>query len=236
MEAEGVFVVDFDERDGGFHSIGIAGVFVDVREEVAGVGFLQRDHGGVVVVHAFVELGAAFFVRFGQVGVGAADVEVEVCVDAVFFERGDEVVELVELPGVEGAAVFFKNAGRCAEHVHVVEADAINAELGEARGDFVGVLVLWEVRGEAHVHAEDAQALFAGKQVAVFDVHEAVAACGFVVQPGDVGDGGRGVVPRELKGKHVGGRCGGCEREKDGKFHAADVNGAGDARRCEVLP
>ena len=207
-----------------------------MREQVAGIGFLQRDHGGVEVVHAFVELGAAFLLRFRQVGVGAAHVEVQVCVDAVLFQRGDKVVELVELPGVEGAAVFFKNAGRCAEHVHVVEAHAINAELREARGDFVGVLVLGEVRRKAHVHAEDAQALFAGEQVAVFDMHEAVAACGFVVEPCDVGDRGRRVVPRELKRKHVGGRCGGCECEKDGKFHAADVNANAEARRCEVLP
>ena len=54
---EGVLVVDLDEGDRGFPGIGVPGVWVDMRQEVAGVLLLKLDHARFEVVEPLVVIG-----------------------------------------------------------------------------------------------------------------------------------------------------------------------------------
>ena len=228
LEAEGVFVVDFHERDGGFVGVAVAGVGVHVREQVAGVVALEGDHRGAEIVHALVEVGVPFFLRARAVGIGARDVQVQVGVDAVLLQFGDEKIEPVELPGVERAAVLCEDAVGRAHHVHVVEAHAVDAKLRHARSDLRGHVLVGEIRGEAGVHAEDAQAFFSGEKMTILHAHEAVAARRLVVQPRDVCRRLARVVPRKLEGKQVRGVRGSGKDEK--REEAQGVHDASVAR------
>ena len=233
LEAEGVFVVDLHERDGGFVGVALAGVGVHVREEVAGVVLLHGDHRGAVVVHALVVVGVALFLGARTVGVGAGDVQVQVGVDAVFLQLGDEEIEPVELAGVERAAVLCEDAAGRAEHVHVVKAHAVDAKFRHACGDLRSHGFVWKICSEARVHTEDAQALFAGEKVAVLHMDESIAARGLVVQPRNVCRRFARVVPRELEGEHfrllrsVRSSSEGEEREEAQGFHSGSLAGAG---------
>ena len=101
---------------------------------------------------------------------------------------------------------------------------AIDAELCHPRRDLVRIRMSREVRRKAHVHPEDPQPLFPRKKMPVFHAHEAIAPGRLVVQPTHVGDGRRGIIPRQLKRKHIRSRCGDSEREEGSNgFHLMSV-------------
>jgi hypothetical protein len=77
------------------------------------------------------------------------------------------------------------------------------------RRDLFGVGMAGEVAAEGHVHAEEADALFAREEVAVPRGDEAARARRFLEPGADIGDAGSGVVPRKDEGEEVGGVEGG---------------------------
>ena len=52
-------------------------------------------------------------------------------------------------------------------HIHVVEADTVDPEFRHARGHFFGIGVGGKIGAEGEVHAEEADALVAGEEMAV---------------------------------------------------------------------
>jgi hypothetical protein len=102
MDEQVVLIGEVDERDGRVVLVGQAGVRVDVGEQVAAEPLLQRDEGGVeegVGLGRVVELiGVGHPVASRELPV---DELVEVDVDAVPLQAGDEVVEPVERVGIE---------------------------------------------------------------------------------------------------------------------------------------
>ena len=124
------------------------GVGVDVGEELLRVVALGGDHSGAEVVEALVIGWAAIAFREAVLFVEpAGDVEIEVHVDAVELELVDEIVEAFEVVGVDGQMVGL--AAPDVMVVHVVCADAVDAQAGQARREALGLLVCREARVEA---------------------------------------------------------------------------------------
>lgn len=75
-----------------------------MREQVAGVTFLQRDHAAVVFIHPLVEA-ERNPADTGREAVGGGELpghmEVDIEVNPVFLELGEQVVECLELRRVE---------------------------------------------------------------------------------------------------------------------------------------
>ena len=97
-----VLVADFDHRDGRLVRVGVSGVLVHVREQVARVFLLKFNATRVELPDGLVRPRRTLrdSVAFVE---GASHVEVHVHVDAALLEGGDQVVELVELRGGEVA-------------------------------------------------------------------------------------------------------------------------------------
>src|SRR5690606_5891054 len=140
----------------------------------------------------------------------AADVEVDVRVDATLLQLRDEVIETVELLGVDRDEVFFPDALGRRIAIHVMEAHAVHAELREAAGDLGRVLLRGEIRGEGRIYAPDTQTLArpvlgraADVEMSVGDVNVAARPRGAGQQTAEVGDARRGVIPRQDEGKHL---------------------------------
>jgi hypothetical protein len=73
------------------------------------------------------------------------------------------------------------------QHVHVVEADDVDAELRHPKGNLFGILFAWEASAEAQIDAEKANPLRARIEVTVSaDTDMPQFACGFVKPVADV--------------------------------------------------
>jgi hypothetical protein len=157
---EGVFVEHADADQGGVGGPGEAGVGVLVGEEFSGKcgpgGESGFGDGDEVLDFHFDALAE---VRDFGGGKAAHRVHVDVDVEAAFFESGKEVVDAVELGGVEvvtGGGVAFLLVDEFA--VVVVEADGVVAGAGKAVGEGIGLGAGWEVGVEAEVDAVKADA------------------------------------------------------------------------------
>ena len=73
---------------------------------------------------------------------------------------------------------------------------AVDSQLGQVRGDLLGVGVSGEIGAETQVHAPDFQPAGTGEEMAVLDMDEAVRAGRFGREPGEVG--------RRVGGVHAG--------------------------------
>ena len=56
----------------------------------------------------------------------------------------------------------------------MVHPHAVDSQLGQVRGDFLGVLVRGEIGAEAEVHTPDPQPTRANEKMAVLDMCEAI--------------------------------------------------------------
>ena len=179
-----VLVADLDHRDGRLVRIGVAGVLVHVRKQIARVFFLQFDAARVELPDGLVRPRRTLRNAVARVE-GASHVEVHVHVDAALLEGGDHVVELVELRRGElalGLRVVVEDALAARIHevlvpgVHEVQAHAVDAEAGEARGKAVGDIVLREVRGAGEVSAVEADGAGVRHELAALHAHETMLA------------------------------------------------------------
>ena len=162
--------------------------------------------------------------------------QIQIRVDTVFLERGDQIIEAVERFGVERVESFvaaFENAVGEGLVVHVVEAHGVDAEACEARGELVGLLVRGEGRAEAEIYAEEADALAVWPtrvEMAILDDDGTVFAGGFVEEgiggenAGEIGNAGDGEIGPVGGGRgERGGRDGREEGDEQGEeeFHGA---------------
>ena len=159
----------------------------------------------------------------------AADVEVEVHVDAVLLQLGDQEVQPVELLGIEGAGIVFAAIGNAGGRplVHEVQADDVDAITGQSPRPHGGVFFGRKLdRAGAPVgemDAPEADPFAIGlDEVAALDADEAVLSGGRVVEEGEIGRRGSGgavvdhirleqaIVPLDLgeAGKGKRGECG----------------------------
>jgi hypothetical protein len=76
----------------------------------------------------------------------------------------------------------------------MVKADAVDPETRQARGQLVGGVVVGETAPEGEIAGQESDTLAASiDEMSVPRTHEAMAARGAVIEPGDVHDGaGRG--------------------------------------------
>lgn len=122
---------------------------------------MEFDHSSVDFVDFLLEVGDLAD-GFGESEFGhhfSRGLEVEVGIDPLFFECGDEVVDFVELDGVDfdvGAAGFPDGSSvEVPSVVEMVEPDDVDAEFGHTGGDYVGVLFEGECSSGPDVGAEE---------------------------------------------------------------------------------
>ena len=83
----------------------------------------------------------------------------------------------------------------------MVHPHPVDSQLGQVRGDLLGVLVSGEVGAEAQVHAPDLQAAGPGEEMVVLDMHEAIRSGGLGRKPREVGRRRGGIVTGYYEGK-----------------------------------
>jgi len=71
--------------------------------------------------------------------------------------------------------------------VVVVHAHTVDAQLGQVRGRFCGILLRGKIAAEAQVHPPDFQAFRPGVEVTVLNTHKAVGSRGLGRKPRKIG-------------------------------------------------
>ena len=169
-----VFVVDFDDRDARVVDVSLAGVRVDVRQQVAGVLLLLGDHSRVEVVDALVLRRETIRV-FEAVALveRSRNVQVNVDVNPFFLKAIDHVVELVELFRVDFRSRFLEVGAPNVAAVHMVQPNDADPEPRKGPSEELGVFFLREVGAEAEVRAEEARVAGFEREPTVFRSEEA---------------------------------------------------------------
>ena len=164
-----VFVVDFNDRDARVVDVSLAGVRVDVRQQVAGVLLLQLDHSRVEVVDALV-LRREVFRVFEPVALveRSRNVQVDIDVNPFFLKAIDHVVELVELFRVDFRSRFFEVGAPNVAAVHMVQSDDADPEPRKRTSEELGVFFVREVAAETEVRAEEARVAGLEREPTVF--------------------------------------------------------------------
>lgn len=103
-----ILIVHFDDGNGGISGIRFAGVGVFVREDLAGILFLEFDAARQKVGDDLAEFGQLVRV-FDAVcfPIGARYVQVDIGIDAVLFELRDEIIEAVKAIRAEFERIGF---------------------------------------------------------------------------------------------------------------------------------
>ena len=175
---QAVLVVDLDQRHRGIFGIGEFRVGIQVREQLPRVTLLRLQVRGVEEADGVRGLPVEL-VHLGIHAVAdaeaAADKQVQVGVDPMLLQPGDEVIEAIERIGVPVPAVarlVIDQPGRAPRGIEKMEPHRVQAELGHPRGHLVGRRVVRKVGGGGEIHAEEPQAMVAAVEVAVLDVDE----------------------------------------------------------------
>ena len=163
-------------------------------------------------------------------GVDPAHVEIKVRVNAILLELRNEVIEPVELSGIERLHILAPDTAGRREIVHVMEADAIDAELRHARGDLFGVIVRGETRAKREIHAEDPEPAIACVQVAIARGDVALSAGRAWIQVAHIRRSSRSVIPWKHKGEKLrvlgaNNRGGDQQGEQKAKLHGEEDGG-----------
>ncbi len=128
-----------------------------MREQRPRVDLLRLDERRVEAIQQLRELeplgGHALEAR-----VAAGDVQVDVRVDAVLGQLGDEEVEPIELRGIERVRFLNQEADRRGRLVHEVKADQVDAEAPKVDRGARRHLVRGEAGGRGAVDAEEPHA------------------------------------------------------------------------------
>ena len=171
-----VLVVDLDECHRRIFGVSAPRVGVAVRQQFAGVLFLQFQNLAVEKSDHVppLERGVARlfdFLRKTVSGIeGAVIQQAQVDIDAIAFEPRDEVVEAVERLWIEVARAgrtAGENPFRKMPHVHDVEADNVDAELRQPICDFLGIRMSRDICAERQIHAEKADSLLSRAEMPV---------------------------------------------------------------------
>jgi len=123
----GVLVVQLDDSHSRVFRIREPGIGIDVADQVARVLLLRRDVRLIDEVDALAETVHLFRLA----GIGTADMQVDVHVDAVLLELSDQPVELVELLRVQRLHVVVEDALRRLGEIEVMQPDEVEAEFSE---------------------------------------------------------------------------------------------------------
>jgi len=195
MARQRIFVADFDHRHTRLVGVGVAGVGIDVRQQLLCVLLLQLDHPRHKLADSLVRPGQLFRVLEAVTLVQRpSDVQVDVHVEASFLERRDHVVEFFQLVGIEvplGQRVVGQNGLRRFRHevhvprIHEVQPYAIDAESRQTRRQLVRRLVRRKVRGAGKIGRVETDGARVGDEMTVLHSHEAVLAGRRIEQVGD---------------------------------------------------
>ncbi len=134
------------------------------------------------------------------------DKQVEIRIDSVAGQAGDEVIEAVERLGVERATPRFlavANPVRKGGRVHVVEPHGIDAELGHPRGDLVCVFLVRKIAGKTQVHPQKPNAIFPDVKVTIRPRRDPVATTDRFRPRAEVGNARFGVIPGQHEWKQT---------------------------------
>ena len=102
-----------------------------MANEVARIALLRLNVGLVDEVNALAEAVRAL----GHIRVGPAHVQIDIDVNAIFLQVGDQPVELIELLWIERLHIGIKNARRRLGKIKIMQADEVDAELLQTAGD-----------------------------------------------------------------------------------------------------
>ncbi len=192
---DSVLVQDLDNGDSRLIAVFGLGVRVDVREQVVRIFLLQLDNALIVEREALDPiaidlLGVVDAIAFLVI---AADVEVEIHVDPVLLQLGDQEVEPVELLRIEGAGIVFAAVGNAGGRPFVYEVqpndvDAIPRQSSRPHGRVLFGGKLDRARAPVgEMDAPEADPFAIGlDEVAALHADEAVLSGGRVVEEGEV--------------------------------------------------
>ena len=218
---QAVLVVDLDQRHRGVFGVGEFRVGVAVREQLARVLLLRLHVRRVEEADGVRDLPVEL-VHLGIHAVAdaeaAADQQVQVGVDSLLLQPGDEVIQAIQRIGVPVppvAGLVMDQPGRAPGGIEKMEPHGVQAELGHPRGHLAGRFVVREVGAGGEIRAEEPQAMLAGVQVAVLDVHETGLPRGLVQRAADIGGPRCGVIPRRREGHQVGGPADRTGKQED---------------------
>jgi len=239
-----VLVVDLDLGHARLAGVGRLGIGIDVGQQRAGVIALHADHLLVDLVQALAVARQLFLPVAGGEAVGkvlalpviARDVQVEVAVDSVALERGDEVIQPVELPRIE--LVFLRrarlpDAARRGLIVEVMEADAVHPEAGQPRREPVGGRAIGKAAREGEVGGEKLHPpALSIHEMAVAHREESVLARRGVIQPRNIHDRvlRRRFESRNHEGKHFLRMGDGHRQQRRHEGPSAGAEGGGPGR------
>jgi len=205
---EVVLVGELHQGDGRVILVRQLRVRVHVRPQVLGELFLQLDELRVEV-GVGLRAGLELVHRIHPVSGLEVPVHelVEVDVDALLLEAVHQVVEAVEVLGIELAGVVdipSEEVPLGPDGVGMVGADDVDAEASQTPGDLLRLLVGWEVGAGGEARAPEAHLLarVCEDEPAVPRLHETELPRGLVVEEGDIH---RRAVPGERVGDPVGG-------------------------------
>ena len=181
-----VLIADLDHRHARLGGVGVAGIGVDVGQQLAGILLLQLDHAGLELPHRLVCPRQVL-----RVGKPVALIErpphvkVHVHVDAALLESGDHIIQLLKLRGIEiplGLRVVGQDRLRGLRHevhvprIHEMQAHTIDAEAGQPRRQLVRVLVFREIGRPRQIRRMEPDRPHVRDEIPVLDSDEAVLA------------------------------------------------------------
>src|ERR1039458_2946606 len=207
-EIEGVLVEEFHDGDGALIAVFGAGVRVDVGQQVPGVFLLKSDEARIEKRESLAPLDLVKVLHAVAGLIRASHVQVEIDIDSVLLEFGDLIIQPVELPGVEGAAVVAGGIDNPARRRQVEEVQPHHVDAVAGQGSRVKPSVFMGRKQNrtaapiGDVDTPEADALAAGfDEVAALNTDEAIFAGGRIEQKGHIG--GRGFPPAAIPPKKL---------------------------------
>ena len=172
-----VLVVDLHHRHGRILRIGQPGIRIAVGEQLPGVLLLrlqmrlmEKSHG---VGHLPIELvdPATHAVTDAK---PTSDQQIQIRVNAVLAQLGDEVIQPVQrigVPVVRVAGIVVDQPHRAPDRVEKMEPHHVEPELGHPGRDLVGRVMVGKTRARREITAKEPQPLVAGEEMARLHAH-----------------------------------------------------------------
>ena len=190
-----VLVVHLHAQHRRLGRVGVPRVGVDVGEQAARVLLLRFDEGGIETIEHLPHV-EPLGRRTVEAGIAARHVEVQVHVDPVARQLGDEEVEPIELGRVEPLAIGGDEADRRRPLVHEVQPHDVHAQAPQVRRRAGGDLVSGKAGGGGAVDPEEPDTCAAAvDEVAVRRADEAARSGGRPVQVRQIDGAGRRADP-----------------------------------------
>jgi hypothetical protein len=148
-----------------------------VAQQVPGVFLLQLDHPGFKVSQSFVVFWSSIPMREAvPVVQPPGNVQIDIGIDTMLLKLVDQVVEPIEHFWVDGGEISTFPPDMSA--IHVVEADAVDAQTGQTGGQTLGLLPARKTRLKTKVGGPETDRPGLGYQTGIvplpLDPHKAV--------------------------------------------------------------